>query len=366
MGSLSRRDFTGQVTQGTLAASVVGSSILAGTVSGQAARRKIKIGQIGTQHAHASGKIETLRKLTEDFEVVGVVEPDPERRKEVENEDAYRGVTWMTEERLLNSKGLEAVAVETGVPDLVPTASRCIAAGLHVHLDKPAGESLAAFRKLLDESVRKNLVVQMGYMFRYSPAFQLCFQAVREGWLGDLFEAHAVISKKVGADRRIELAESLGGSMFELGCHLIDALVYVLGKPERVTAHVRNTRPEQDTLADNQLAVLEYRMATATVRSALVEPFGFRRRQFVICGDEGIVDIRPLEPPKLLLALTEPRQAFQKGYQEVELPPSAGRYDGDFSDLAQIVRGQKAPDFTPDHDLAVQETILRASGLSVD
>ena len=86
----------------------------------------------------------------------------------------------------------------------------------------------------------------------------------------------------------------------------------------------------------------------------------------MICGDEGIVDIRPLEPPKLLLALTEPRQAFQKGYQEVELPPSAGRYDGDFSDLAQIVRGQKAPDFTPDHDLAVQETILRASGLSVD
>lgn len=365
MRSLSRRDFVGNVTRSTIAASLVNSNILVGTENAHAAKRKIKIGQIGTEHAHASGKISTMRQLAEDFDVVGVVEPDPERRKAMENEEAYRGLTWMTEERLLNTEGLEAVAVETAVPDLVPTASRCIAAGLHVHLDKPAGESLTAFKQLLDESERKKLVVQMGYMLRYNPAFQLCFQAVREGWLGDLFEAHAVISKKVNAARRIELAESRGGSMYELGCHLIDALVYVLGKPERVTAHVRKTRPEQDTLADNQLAVLEYGEATATVRSALVEPFGFRRRQFVVCGDEGIVDIRPLEPPKLLLALTEPRQAFQKGYQEVELPPIAGRYDGDFADLAKIVRGEKAPDFTPAHDLAVQETILRASGLPV-
>ena len=41
---------------------------------------KIRIGQIGTRHAHASGKIEAMRKLSDLFEVFGVVEPDSERR----------------------------------------------------------------------------------------------------------------------------------------------------------------------------------------------------------------------------------------------------------------------------------------------
>ena len=43
-----------------------------------------------------------------------------------------------------------------------------------------------------------------------------------------------------------------------------------------------------------------------------------------------------------------------------------GRYDGDFEDLAKVIRGEKALAFTPAHDLAVHETILRASGLPVD
>ena len=53
------------------------------------------------------------------------------------------------------------------------------------------------------------------------------------------------------------------GSMFELGCHLIDAMVKVLGKPDKVTGFSRSTRPQQDNLADNQLAVFEYTESTA-------------------------------------------------------------------------------------------------------
>ena len=35
---------------------------------------RIKIGQIGTDHEHADGKMSTLRKLPEHYEVVGVVD----------------------------------------------------------------------------------------------------------------------------------------------------------------------------------------------------------------------------------------------------------------------------------------------------
>ncbi|MEA3226649.1 MAG: Gfo/Idh/MocA family oxidoreductase, partial [Planctomycetota bacterium] len=182
----------------------------------------IKVGQIGTAHAHASGKMATLRKLSDYYDVVGIVEPDPERQRKLRNNSAYRGLKWISEEQLLNTPGLQAVAVETDIPELVPTGMRCVSAGMHIHLDKPAGLSLSAFRKLLDDATRRKLTVQMGYMFRHNPAFRFCFQAAQRGWLGDVFEVHGVISKTVGAEQRKRLA-IYPGSMFELGCHLIDA-----------------------------------------------------------------------------------------------------------------------------------------------
>jgi predicted dehydrogenase len=321
---------------------------------------RIKVGQIGTAHAHAAGKMATLRKLSNDYEVVGIVEPDPDRQKEAKDRSAYRGLNWISEEQLLNTPGLRAVAVETEIPELVPTGMRCVSAGMHIHLDKPAGLSLTAFKKLLGEASRRRLTVQMGYMFRHNPAFKFCFQAVQEGWLGDVFEVDGVISKTIDAQHRKKLAV-YPGSMFELGCHLIDAMVKVLGRPDKVTGFTRRTRPQQDSLADNQLAVLAYAESTATIRSALVEVAGQKRRQFVVCGERGTVDIRPLEPPRLLFAADRSLQKYKKGYQEVTLPPMPGRYDDQLIELAQIIRGQKESEYPPEHDLAVHEAVLKAS-----
>jgi predicted dehydrogenase len=323
--------------------------------------RPIRVGQIGTKHGHAAGKMEALRRLSPLFEVVGIVEPDPARRAAVERSRSYEGLAWMTEEELLNRPDLDAVAIETEGSDLLDVAERVVAAGKHVHLDKPAGESPPQFKRIMENASRQRLTVQMGYMLRYNPAFQLCYRAIREGWLGNIFSVEAVMGKVLEAESRRELLRYPGGAMFELGCHLIDAVVYVLGKPRSVQAHSRRSS-SADGLADNQLAVLEYRDAIATVRSSFLEVEGFGRRQFVVCGDEGTLEIRPLEPPHVRLALTRSRGGFRAGEQMVPMP-RLPRYDGEFIDLALVIHGEKPFAWPPEHDVAVQETILSASGL---
>jgi predicted dehydrogenase len=156
---------------------------------------RLKIGQICVGHAHAS-KLEVYRK-SPDYEVVGIVEPDSQLRTAAEKQPAFQGLPWLTEEQLLATPGLAAVLVETRVGDLLNTAERCITAGKHVHLDKPAGESLSQYRRLLAAASKQKLMVQMGYMFRYSPAVILLRQFLKEGWLGDVFEVHTVMSKVV-------------------------------------------------------------------------------------------------------------------------------------------------------------------------
>ena len=45
------------------------------------------------------------------------------------------------------------------------------------------------------------------------------------------------------------------------------------------------------------------------------------------------------------------------------LQSALARYEADFEDFAKVIRGEKALAWTPTHDLAVQETVLKASGL---
>jgi predicted dehydrogenase len=323
------------------------------------AKPRIKIGQIGVGHAHAS-KLSVYRK-SDDYEVVGIVEPNAALRQRAEGQAVYKGLKWLTQEQLLGTPEIQAVLVETRVGDLLTTAEACVAAGKHIHLDKPAGESLPQFRRILDEAAKKKLLVQMGYMYRYNPAVVLLRTFLKNGWLGEVFEVHAVMSKVVAARERKRLAAFQGGMMFELGCHLLDLVVGVLGKPNAVAPFNQHASSLDDALRDNMLAVLTYPRATATVKSSAMEVDGGARRHLVVCGSEGTFHIQPLDNPSARVTLSRPRGEYKKGHQDIRFPKYA-RYVADAADMARIVRGEKPTDFPYEHDLIVQETLLKACG----
>lgn len=321
----------------------------------------IRIGQIGTGHGHAAGKMAAFRAST-DYEVVGIVESDPRRRAAAKMNKAYDGVPWMTEEQLLAVSGLQAVAIETDVGGLLDAAEKAVAAGYHIHLDKPAGASLPRFSALLDGAARQHLLVQMGYMYRYNPAVVLLREFLERGWLGEPFELHAVMSKVVDSASRGPLAAFDGGLMFELGCHLIDLVVDLLGEPEEVTTYIQHVSPIDDGLNDNMLAVFTYPGALATVKSSGVEVEGFARRHLVLCGSEGTFHMQPLDRPDVRVAFSSAHGDYRKGYQDIPLG-DYDRYVADIADMARIIREEKDPDYSYDHDLRVQRTVLRACGM---
>lgn len=320
----------------------------------------IKIGQIGVGHAHAS-KLAVYR-ASADYETVGIVEPDEKLRRSAEAEPAFRGLPWLTLEQLLETPGLQAVLVETQVKHSLDFAETCVAAGKHVHLDKPAGENLPQFQRLLQSAAQQELLVQMGYMYRYNPAVVLLHEFLQQGWLGEIFEVHAVMSKVVEPSARRELAEYPGGILFELGCHVLDLVVGVLGEPLEVTGFAQHASPLADGLVDNMLAVLRYPRALATIKSSAQEVEGFQRRQLTVCGSEGTFHIQPLDNPAARVALSKDCGKYRAGLQEVTFPHYE-RYVDDAADMARILRGNAQPRFSYEHDLIVQRTLLEACGL---
>jgi len=294
--------------------------------------------------------------------VVGVVEEDAKLRKCEQMRPAYHDLPWMTQEQLLNVPGLDAVLVETRVRNLLDVAEVCIRAGKHIHIDKPAGQALRQFRRILDEASKRELFVQLGYMYRYNPGIVMLRDFLQKGWLGTPFEVHTVMSKVVGQESRRQLAEYPGGMMFELGCHLVDLVVGILGKPAAVMPFAQHSSSIKDRLVDNMLAVFKYEGTIASIKSTAMEVEGFARRHLVLCGDEGTFHVQPLDSPSVRLVLSKSRGIYQKGYQEIRFPKYT-RFVDDAADMARILRGEKTTDFPYEHDFTVQESLLKACGV---
>ena len=328
-------------------------------------KRRIKVAQIGIGHNHGSEKMRAVRKFPEDFEVVGFSESNPEWLRSRGNLDVYQGIPLLQEEEILNYPGLDAVLVETDVWDLIPTAQRCVDHGLHVHVDKPAGENLQEFEKLLDAAQWRKLVVQMAYMYRYNNAVQYAYDMMKSGVLGEIFEIDAVMSTEHSRDYREWLTHFKGGSMYIFGCHLIDLLIWFRGWPDRIVPYLGKTHLDGVDVYDNNLAVFDYANGASTVRVSSVEVNGYGRRQFVVLGTKGSIEIKPFEQPTVITyAKAGSGQSYADIKEVVKLPPMGGRYDEQMLDFARCVRGEKENPFNYAHERVVHQATLIASGFA--
>ena len=85
--------------------------------------KPIKIAQIGVRHGHASAKMESLRKMTKYFDVVGIAAESPKDENEHRKDKVYAGLKWTSQEELLKTptaaKATKALdEVETTVDDV--------------------------------------------------------------------------------------------------------------------------------------------------------------------------------------------------------------------------------------------------------
>ena len=332
--------------------------------------KKIKIGQVGVCHEHASGKINTLRKMPEIFEIVGIVDDRNSRAAKFAGGDLepYEGLKWLTEEELFNTPGLQAVAVEVPNLDLVPTALRCMERNLAMHMDKPGGEDLELFARLRKGCTERKLPFQMGYMFRNNPAMQWCLKAVHNDWLGEIFEIHGSMSHNYGGEAYQEyIGEFKGGIMFNLGCHLIDFIIAILGRPEKIVPFLKSAPGYPERIKNNCLTIMEYPHATVTLRVCSREADGLNRRRLKICGTKGSVELCPLErfdgqPLEMRLTLLEDSPEYAAGTHIVDFGVKRDRYEDQLLELAKIIRGEMENPYTCEHDCLVQEVLLAASG----
>lgn len=340
-----------------LSATATATAVLSTPLALRAAEasRRIPIGFLGATYSHGPEKIK-LAMSSPDWEFVGVCDRTESGRAAGEK----LGAKLISQDELFQRA--QVVAVESDVRDHAAHALLALKAGNHVHLEKPPATKLTAMREVVALAREKQLLLQTGFMWRYNPGFTALFDAVRQGWLGDVFLVRGYLSNNLAPARRPEWGEFEGGSMFELGSHLVDAAVRLLGKPKSVTPFVRHHGQFADSLQDNNVAVLEYDRATAVLINTALQAGATPPRSFEVLGTNGTATLEPIEPPTLSLDLAKAAGPYKKGAQPVPLPVYR-RYEADFTELAAAVRGERALSVSLDEELLVAETVLRTSGM---
>lgn len=321
----------------------------------------IRIGQIGIGHNHAEGKMTSVRKYPELFEVIGICENNPETLKTKGLLSCYKGLPIMDEMQILEA--CDAILVECDINNLTSTALRCIVSGKHIHMDKPASGTLDEYRQLLSLAKSKDLIVQLGYMYRYNPAIKKCLQLIRDKTIGDIYSINAEMSTCHTPLYKEWVSQFNGGIMRILGCHLIDLIVFILGEPLHVHSFLRSTGKDGVYFPDNNQAILEYENTLARINVSSVEVNGWGRRQFVINGSNASVEIKPLENPTIMkfsdvhIANSE----YENMATEVDLKDTCmdNRYDDMMKDFYAYIQGTKINPYSYDHEYCVQKVLLQ-------
>ncbi len=334
--------------------------------------KKIKIAQIGTsKNSHGNPIWRSLNKLTDYFEVVGYAFPENEREKFPKQAEAFEGHREMTVEEILSDPEIEAVAVETEEIYLTKYALMVAEAGKHLHMEKPGSPDHAEFCRLVELLRSKKLVFSTGYMYRFNPMIREAIDKVKRGELGKIFSVEAQMSCKHTPDIREWLAELPGGMLYFLGCHLIDLIYQIQGEPSEIIPLSCSTGIGDIHTEDYGMVVLKYPNGVSFAKTADNECGGFIRRQLVISGEKGTIEIKPLEVSVGGKGLyTVANESYDDSGLNWSAPWSTkqtelyDRYDGMMQNFAEMVRGKENP-YSYDYEIKLHELLLKCCGKDV-
>ncbi len=229
---------------------------------------KIGIAKLSFAHVHAGGYAEQI-KNNPDAELVAVWDEEPARGKIEANK---RGVPFYADlEEVLALPSVQGVVVDAPTnlhPQVLTAAARH---GKHIFTEK----ALTITTREADEVVAAVKQADVKFMIslpsRTRPEILFAKKVVEEGLLGQVTEMRARIAHSAALDRWFKPGEGHGGSLwfgderaagggafFDLGCHRVDVMRWLLGEPLSVVARMNNFSRAYP-IDDNMVAVVEFK-----------------------------------------------------------------------------------------------------------
>lgn len=162
----------------------------------------------------------------------------------------------------LKDPSIDIVGVYTPHNFHAPIAIAAARAGKHIIIEKPVCltlEDLRAMRAAVRDAGVKTIV---GFVLRWNPLLKIIRSSITQGRLGQIIFAetdylHGLVGKPY--TKAWHLTRRTGGTSFLLGgCHAIDALRFLVGRPVVEVSAYSTTRTEVLEYPSTELALLKF------------------------------------------------------------------------------------------------------------
>jgi predicted dehydrogenase len=220
--------------------------------------QQIGIGIVGCgniSQAYFSGA-----KLFEVLKVVSCADLNPAVAEAKAQENDCKA---QTVDELLANPDVQLV-INLTIPSVHAEISlAALAAGKHVHSEKPLSVSLEDGKKIIDTAESKGLLVGCAPDTFLGGGYQTCRKLVDDGWLGKVVGGTAFMLARGPESWHPNpgfFYETGAGPMFDMGPYYITALVHLLGPVRRVSAITSRA--------------FEQRIATCKEKFGMVIPVG--------------------------------------------------------------------------------------------
>ncbi|MEZ4827321.1 MAG: Gfo/Idh/MocA family oxidoreductase [Bacteroidia bacterium] len=206
-------------------------------------------------------------------------------------------------EEILEDQAIELVFVNT--PDIHHHAHTLAAlhAGKHVVVEKPFTITPGEAQELVDVAAEKNLMLSVYQNRRWDSDFRTLKQVIASGWLGRLVEIHSGYQRYrnfIQPNTWKEAPLPGAGIVYNLGSHLIDQALHLLGMPEEVFADIRTQRTGGQIPDHFQITLFYNELKFNLMAGYLVREPGPR---FKVLGTEGTYIKYGMDPQEEMLKL---------------------------------------------------------------
>ena len=217
-----------------------------------------RVGLIGFGTAGAAFHA-PLIVTTPGLRLAAIVTRDPARRAQAAREHPNALRVDAAETLLGRAADLDLVVVATPNRTHVPLAASALAAGLAVVVDKPLATSAAEARRLVADAVRLGRMLTVYQNRRWDGDFLTMRRLLETGALGEPLRLESRFERwrpqpKPGWREKGDPAEG-GGILFDLGSHLVDQALLLLGPAVRVHGEIDRRRPGVEVDDDAFVAI---------------------------------------------------------------------------------------------------------------
>ncbi|MDN5771139.1 MAG: Gfo/Idh/MocA family oxidoreductase, partial [Microlunatus sp.] len=141
---------------------------------------------------------------------------------------------------LVDARAVDVLSIAAPTMLHAPIAVAALEAGIHVLSEKPMAENARVAQTMVDAAHRHSRVLEVSFNHRRRGDVQVLKQLIDAGLLGHVYYAKAGWLRREGIPGMgswfTRRATSGGGPMMDIGVHMLDMALHLLGEPLVTTA----------------------------------------------------------------------------------------------------------------------------------